>query len=95
MAASLRGIVPLDRKDGAKLALRAGQLAADTEFKTAKYTDVFTNASLGWPAGLSLNLTSGGHSPPLATMGARLRADVSDDLRLLGASSRGKIAPTP
>jgi porin len=33
-----------------KVALRAGQLAADTEFFNSKYTDVFTNASLGWPA---------------------------------------------
>ena len=41
---------------GTKLALRAGQLAADTEFMTAKYTDVFINASLGWPVGLSLNI---------------------------------------
>ena len=65
----------LEQKWGTKLALRAGQLAADTEFMTAKYTDVFTNASLGWPAALSLNLPSGGPSPPLATMGARLRAD--------------------
>jgi len=40
----------LEQKWGTKLALRAGQLAADTEFMTAKYTDVFTNASLGWPA---------------------------------------------
>ena len=45
-----------EQKWGTKLALRAGQLAADTEFMTAKYTEVFTNASLGWPAGLSLNL---------------------------------------
>ncbi|MBR0823856.1 carbohydrate porin, partial [Bradyrhizobium liaoningense] len=56
----------LERKWGDKLALRAGQLAADSEFMTARYTDVFTNASLGWPAGLSLNLPSGGPSPPLA-----------------------------
>ena len=58
-----------EKKWGDKIALRAGQLAADTEFMTAKYTDVFTNASLGWPAGLSLNLPSGGHrrrSPPWA-----------------------------
>ena len=52
---------------------------------TAKYTDVFANASLGWPAALSLNLPSGGPSPPLATMGARLRADLSDNLTILGA----------
>jgi porin len=82
----------LEQKWGTKLALRAGQLAADSEFMTAKYTDVFTNASLGWPAALSLNLPSGGPSPPLATMGARLRADVSDNLTLIGAVFDGSAA---
>jgi porin len=81
-----------EQKWGTKLALRAGQLAADTEFMTAKYTDVFTNASLGWPAGLSLNIPSGGPSPPLATMGTRLRADVSDNLTLIGAVFDGNAA---
>ena len=81
-----------EKKWGDKIALRAGQLAADTEFMTAKYTDVFTNASLGWPAGLSLNLPSGGPSPPLATMGARFRADVTDNLTLLGAVFDGNAA---
>jgi porin len=82
----------LEQKWGTKLALRAGQLAADTEFMTAKYTDVFTNASLGWPVGLSQNMPSGGPSPPLAAMGARLRADVSDNLSLLGAVFDGNAA---
>jgi porin len=82
----------LEQKWGTKLALRAGQLAADTEFMTAKYTDVFTNASLGWPAALSLNLPSGGPSPPLATMGVRLRADVTDNLTLIGAVFDGNAA---
>src|SRR6185437_6476345 len=77
---------------GTKLALRAGQLAADTEFMTAKYTDVFTNASLGWPAGLSLNMPSGGPSPPLATMGTRLRADLTDHFTLIGAVFDGNAA---
>jgi len=83
-----------EQKWGTKLAFRAGQLAADTEFMTAKYTDVFINASLGWPAGLSLNMPSGGPSPPLAAVGARLRADVSDNLSLLGAVFDGD-APGP
>lgn len=74
-----------EQKWGNLFALRMGQLAADSEFMTAKYTDVFTNASLGWPAGLSLNMPSGGPSPPLATMGARLRADVGDHVSLLSA----------
>jgi porin len=81
-----------EQKWGTKVALRAGQLAADTEFMTAKYTDVFTNASLGWPAILSLNLPSGGPSPPLATLGTRLRADVSDNLTLIGAVFDGDAA---
>jgi porin len=81
-----------EKKWGDKIALRAGQLAADTEFMTAKYSDVFTNASLGWPAGLSLNIPSGGPSPPLATMGARFRADVTDNLTLVGAVFDGNAA---
>ncbi len=82
----------LEQKWGTKLALRAGQLAADTEFMTAKYTDVFTNASLGWPAGLSLNMPSGGPSPPLATMGTRLRADLTEHFTLVGAVFDGNAA---
>jgi porin len=81
-----------EQKWGTKVALRAGQLAADTEFMTAKYTDVFTNASLGWPAGFSLNMPSGGPSPPLATMGTRLRADISDNLTLIGGAFDGDAA---
>jgi porin len=81
-----------EQKWGTKLALRAGQLAADTEFMTAKYSDVFTNASLGWPAIFALNLPSGGPSPPLATLGTRLRADVTDNLTLIGAVFDGDAA---
>ncbi|MEY9157505.1 hypothetical protein ABIG04_005815 [Bradyrhizobium japonicum] len=53
---------------------------------------MFTNASLGWPAGLSLNLPSGGPSPPLAALGARLRADITDNLTVLGAIFNGDSA---
>jgi len=82
----------LEKKWNDKIALRMGQLAADTEFATSKYTDVFTNASLGWPAIFSLNMPSGGPSPPLAAMGARLRADVTDNLTLVGAVFDGNAA---
>jgi porin len=75
-----------------KIALRAGQLAADSEFATSKYTDVFTNASTGWPAIFALDMPSGGPSPPLAAMGARLRADVTDNLTLVGAVFDGNAA---
>lgn len=78
--------------NGDKIALRAGQLAADAEFANSKYTDVFTNASLGWPAIFALNMPSGGPSPPLAALGVRLRADVTDYLTLLGAVFDGNSA---
>jgi porin len=81
-----------EQKWGNTLALRAGQLAADTEFINAKYTDVFTNASLGWPAITSINLPSGGPSPPLTALGARLRANVTDNLTLAAAIFDGDAA---
>jgi porin len=81
-----------EQKWGDKLSLRAGQLAADTEFINAKYTDVFTNASLGWPSITSVNLPSGGPSPPLAALGARLRANLTDNWTLAAAIFDGDAA---
>src|SRR3954453_1077158 len=72
--------------------VRAGQLAADSEFIASKYTDVFTNASLGWPAITSINMPSGGPSPPLAVVGARLAAKLNDNVTVLGAIFDGDSA---
>jgi porin len=81
-----------EQKWGNTLSLRAGQLAADTEFINSKYTDVFTNASLGWPAITSVNLPSGGPSPPLAALGARLRANLSPNWTVSAAIFDGDAA---
>jgi porin len=78
--------------DKDKYDVRAGQLAADTEFINSKYTDVFTNASLGWPAITSSDLPSGGPSPPLAALGARVRVNVNDNLTLVGGIFDGDAA---
>jgi porin len=78
--------------DKDKYDIRAGQLAADTEFINSKYTDVFTNASLGWPAITSIDLPSGGPSPPLAALGARVRVNVNDNLTLVGGIFDGDAA---
>src|SRR4051812_31541075 len=72
--------------------IRAGQLAADSEFIATKYTDVFTNASLGWPAITAINMPSGGPSPPLAAVGARLAAKLNDNVTVLGAIFDGDSA---
>ena len=42
-----------------KVSLKVGQLAADSEFFNTKYTDVLTNASMGWPAIRRLSRSSG------------------------------------
>lgn len=79
-----------------KVSLKMGQLAADSEFFNTKYTDVFTNASMGWPAITSLDLPSGGPSPPLAAMGARLLVNVTDRLSVLvGIFDGDQAGPGP
>ncbi|MBR0881259.1 porin [Bradyrhizobium japonicum] len=75
-----------------KVSLKFGQLAADSEFFNTKYTDVFTNASMGWPAITSVNLPSGGPSPPLAAMGTRLLVNLTDQLSILGGIFDGNQA---
>jgi porin len=77
---------------GDKWSIRGGQLAADSEFIASKYTDVFTNASLGWPAITAVNLPAGGPSPPLAAVGARLYGKLSDNITALAAIFDGDSA---
>src|SRR3954468_23200052 len=48
-----------------KWSIPAAQLAAESEFIASNSTDVFPNASLGWPPITSINLPPGGPSPPL------------------------------
>jgi porin len=82
-----------EKQWGNKLvSVKAGQLAADSEFFNTKYTDVLTNASMGWPAITSTNLPSGGPSPPLAAMGARVLINVTEQLSLLGGIFDGHQA---
>lgn len=82
--------------DGKKVSLKFGQLAADSEFFNTKYTDVFTNASMGWPAITSVNLPSGGPSPPLAAMGTRLLVNFSEQLSaLIGIFDGDQAGPGP
>jgi porin len=82
-----------EKKWGAnKVSLKLGQLAADSEFFNTKYTDVLTNASMGWPAITSVDLPSSGPSPPLAALGARLLVNVNENLTVLGALFDGNQA---
>lgn len=64
----------LDQKlmDG-KLAIRAGQLAADTEFIVSQTATLFMNSTFGWPAITGVNLPSGGPAYPLAAPAIRVK----------------------
>jgi porin len=77
---------------GQKYSLRAGQLAADTEFFTTRYSDPFINASYGWPAILAVNLPSGAPSPPLSSVGARFKAVITESITSLSAVFNGDPA---
>jgi len=82
-----------EKQWGAKtISLKMGQLAADSEFFNTKYTDVLTNASMGWPAITAVDLPSGGPSPPLAAIGARLLVNINSNISLLGAVFDGDQA---
>jgi Carbohydrate-selective porin, OprB family len=75
-----------------RVSLKAGQLAADSEFFNTRYTDVLTNASMGWPAITSTDLPSGGPSPPLAAVGARVLVNVTGKFSILGGIFDGNQA---
>ncbi len=75
-----------------KLAVRAGQLAADQEFMISQYAGLFLNHTFGWSTFPSTDLPSGGPAFPLATPGVRLKYIPRDDLSLLFAVFNGDPA---
>jgi porin len=77
---------------GGKLALRVGQLSADTEFITTQYGGLFINSGYGFPTLPGADLPGGGPAYPLATPGARLRYSPSDTVTLLGGVFNGNPA---
>jgi porin len=76
-----------------KLAVRAGQLAADTEFLVSQYAGLFVNSTFGWPGITAANLPSGGPAYPLATPGIRLKMQPTDDVAILLGLFNGDPAP--
>ena len=65
-----------------KLAIRGGQLAADTEFIVSQTATLFVNSTFGWPAITGLNLPSGGPAYPLATPAIRAKYTPDDKFSL-------------
>jgi porin len=82
----------LEQKVFATTTVRAGQLAADSEFFVSSYATQFINGSFGWPALTASNLPSGGPASPLATPGARLKVEPNGSLAFLAAIYNGDPA---
>jgi porin len=68
---------------GDTLAVRVGQLAADTEFKFSTYAPQLINSTFGWPAIWAADLPSGGPAYPFATPGVRVKLDPGKNVSLL------------
>lgn len=75
-----------------KLAIRAGQLAADTEFIVSQYATLFVNSTFGFPGIAGANLPSGGPAYPLATPGVRVKWTPTEQISALVAVFNGNPA---
>jgi porin len=77
-----------------KVALRAGSLAVDTEFFVSDTAYPTISATFGWPAAFAFALPAGANAYPLASVGGRLKLDVSDNLTtLFGVYNGDPVGP--
>jgi porin len=76
------------------LNIRVGQQAADVEFFDSETDDLFINGTFGWPAIKATNLPAGGPAPPIAALGIRVKATLSEQITAYGGVFNGS-ASTP
>jgi porin len=75
-----------------KLNIRIGQQAADVEFFDSETDDLFINGTFGWPAINGSNLPAGGPAPPIAALGIRVKAALSDRITAFAAVFNGNAS---
>jgi porin len=74
------------------LNIRVGQQTADVEFFDSQTDDLFVNTTFGWPVIMGANLPAGGPAPPIAAMGIRVKAALSEQITAFGAIFNGNAA---
>lgn len=74
-----------------KFSLRAGQLAADSEFMISEYGSLFINGTFGWPAFIYMNVPNGGPGYPMGAPGIRLAIEPVEGLTFLAAVFQGDV----
>lgn len=75
-----------------RFSLRVGQLAADDEFITSPTAAGLINGTFGWAGILASDMFNGGPAYPLATPGARLKVNATDNVTVLAAAFAGNPA---
>jgi porin len=75
-----------------KLTVRAGQIAADGDFKVKPSAAGLMNGTFGWPTAESSNIPSGGPAFPLATPGVRIEAKLTEQFSVKAAVYSGNPA---
>lgn len=63
--------------------IKLGQISLDQEFIVSKYSGIFVNTMMGWPALPSNNLYAGGPAYPLSSLGVRVHAKPTPNLTIL------------
>jgi porin len=76
-----------------RLAVKFGQLAADTEFIISEGGGWFLNGTWGWASLMASDMPSGGPAYPLATPGVRVAINPNDKASLLIGVYNGDPAP--
>lgn len=81
------------QKFGDKFDIKIGEQALDEEFIFSPSSEFFINGAAGWPALPGEDLPAGGPAYPLAGLGVRGRARVSDNVTVLAGVFNGSQIP--
>jgi porin len=74
-----------------KVTIRAGQLAADSEFILSDGAAAFINGTWGWPSITAADLPNGGPAYPLPTPGLRVAVTPEDHYGVMAAVYNGDV----
>jgi porin len=74
-----------------KVTIRAGQIAADSEFIISDGAAAFLNGTWGWPSEAASDLPNGGPAYPLATPGIRLAITPHETYGVIAAVFNGDV----
>jgi porin len=78
---------------GDKFDIKIGEQSLDNEFKVSQYGTYFLNAAMGWPVLPTEDLPGGGPGYPLAGVGVRGRAVLTDNVHVLAGVFNGSPIP--